>query len=119
MILRRTLAAATLLTAVAIPAAHADQATLTISGRVLPGTCVLNVSPVRLPDVKANELVDRENQLTNSVLNLTSCVGVTRAMLAFDGTAESFDAELWKNTATSSAATGVSFVILQGTSGTT
>lgn len=109
--------AAALLTAVA-PVTQADTATLTITGRVLPGTCVLTAPAVKLPDVKANDLVDRSNHLQNTTLNLDSCVGVTRATLAFDGTAESFDAELWKNTATTGAASGVSFAILQGTTGT-
>lgn len=104
---------------VTAPAAHADTATLTITGRVLPGTCVLTAPAVTLPDVKANELVDRNNHLRNTTLNLDACVGVSRATLAFDGTAESFDAELWKNTATTGAASGVSFAILQGTTGTT
>lgn len=101
------------------PVAQADTATLSITGRVLPGTCVLTAPAVKLPDIKANDLVDRTNPLQNSTLNLDSCVGVTRATLVFDGAAESFDAELWKNTASTGAAGGVSFAILQGTSGTT
>ena len=117
-ILKKLLIASPMLVAI-LPAARADTATLTISGRVLPGTCVLAAPAVKLPDVKANDLVDTTNQLQNVTLTLRSCVGVRRATLAFDGTAESFNADLWKNTATTSAATGVSFVILQGTTGTT
>ena len=113
----RVLAAA-LLTGVA-PVAQADSAVLNITGRVLAGTCVLTAAPVALPAVKANDLADRLNNPQNATLNLDGCVGVTRATLVFDGTAESFDAELWKNTATTGAASGVSFAILQGSSGTT
>jgi len=113
----RVVAAALL--AVLAPVAQADTATLTISGRVLPGTCVLTAAAVKLPDIKANDLVDRLNPPQSATLNLDGCVGVTRAILVFDGTAESFDPQLWKNTASTGAASGVSFAILQGNSGTT
>lgn len=101
------------------PCAYADTATLSITGRVLPGTCVLTVPSIALPPVKANDLVERNNLLQPATLELTSCVGVTQASLTFDGVAEAFDAELWKNTATTGAAINVSFAVLQGSTGTT
>ncbi len=111
--------ACSLVTLACVPTAQADTATLTLSGRILPGTCVLTAPATSLPDVKANDLVDRNNTLQNVTLSLGSCIGVTRATLGFDGTAESFDPELWKNTAATGAATGVSFALLDGTGGTT
>ncbi len=109
---------AVLLTSFA-PSALADTATLTITGRVLPGTCVLSVDAVNLPGIKASDLVEGDNSLQDSAVRLNSCVGVTRATLAFDGVEESSDPQRWKNTATSDAARGVSFSILKGTSGAT
>ncbi|WP_447906238.1 fimbrial protein [Stenotrophomonas sepilia] len=101
------------------PAALADSATLTISGRVLPGTCTLNAPAITLDPVKANELTQGENQLKAGTLDFTGCVGVTKATLSFAGTAADGDAERWKNTAATDAADGVSIALLQGATGTT
>jgi len=117
--IRLNLVLAPVLMAAIVPAARADTATLSITGRVLPGTCVLSALPVKLPDVKANDLADLDNHLQATTLSLTSCVGVTSAALAFDGEQDDSDARLWKNTATAGAARGVSFSILEGASGTT
>ncbi len=47
------------------------------------------------------------------------CVGVSKAVLSFAGTAADGDAERWKNTATTDPASGVSISLLSGTTGTT
>ncbi|NIJ67836.1 fimbrial protein [Xanthomonas sp. 60] len=119
MTLCRTCAAAVLIMTVAIPVAHADQATLTLSGRVLPGTCVLTAPATALPDIKANDLTDGSSKLQTVTLRMDACAGVSRASLDFDGTEEPGNQDVWKNTAASGAATGVAFAILDGTSGTT
>jgi len=94
-------------------------ATLTISGRVLPGTCTLADAAITLDPVKANDLTQGDNLLKTGVLNFTGCVGVTKAVLSFDGTAADGDAARWKNTATTDAADGVSIALLAGATGTT
>lgn len=101
------------------PAALADTATLTISGRVLPGTCTLNAPAITLDPVQASELTQGDNKLKTGSLDFTGCVGVTKATLSFAGTAADGDAERWKNTATVDAADGVSIALLQGATGTT
>ncbi|AWH52260.1 fimbrial protein [Stenotrophomonas sp. ESTM1D_MKCIP4_1] len=116
LVLRNALFLALMATA---PAALADSATLTISGRVLPGTCTLNAPAITLDPVKANELTQGDNQLKAGTLDFTGCVGVTKATLSFAGTAADGDAERWKNTAATDAADGVSVALLQGATGTT
>ncbi|AWH16447.1 fimbrial protein [Stenotrophomonas sp. ZAC14D2_NAIMI4_7] len=103
----------------AAPAALADTATLTISGRVLPGTCTLNAPAITLDPVKANELTQGDNQLKAGTLDFSGCVGVTKATLSFAGTAADGDAERWKNTAATDPADGVSIALLAGATGTT
>ncbi|MDV3435168.1 fimbrial protein [Stenotrophomonas sp. C2852] len=100
------------------PVALADSATLTISGRVLPGTCTLAAPAITLDPVKADEMTVGDNKLKAGALNFTGCVGVMRARLSFDGTAADGDTERWKNTATTDAAAGVSIALLAGNSGT-
>ena len=119
MTLCRTCLAAALALTVAAPAARADQATLTLSGRVLPGTCVLTAPATALPDIKANALTDGSSTLQTVTLRLDACAGVRQASLDFDGTEEPGNPQVWKNTAVSGAASGVAFAILDGTSGTT
>ncbi len=99
--------------------ALADTATLTISGRVLPGTCTLAAPPIALDPIKADELVVGDNGLKAGVLNFTGCVGVSKAMLSFSGTAATGDAERWQNTASTDPAVGVSVALLAGATGTT
>ena len=104
------------LTAVA-PGAFA--ATLTISGRVLPGTCTLAAPAIALDPVKADELVVGDNALKAGTLNFTGCVGVARARLSFAGTAATGDAQRWQNTAATDPATGVTLALKQGATGNT
>ncbi|WP_313445847.1 fimbrial protein [Stenotrophomonas indicatrix] len=101
------------------PNAFADSATLTISGRVLPGTCTLDAPAITLDPVNANDLTQGDNLLKAGVLNFTGCVGVAKAVLTFDGTAADGDAARWKNTASADAADGVSIALLAGTTGST
>ncbi|HEO8482547.1 TPA: fimbrial protein [Stenotrophomonas maltophilia] len=101
------------------PAAHA-QATLTISGRVLPGTCTLAAPAITLDPVKADEMTPgAANRVKAGALNFTGCVGVSRARLSFDGTAADGDPERWKNTAATTPATGVTVALLAGATGNT
>ncbi len=100
-------------------AAHA-QATLTISGRVLPGTCTLAAPAITLDPVKADEMTPgAANRVKAGALNFTGCVGVSRARLSFDGTAADGDPERWKNTAATTPATGVTVALLAGATGNT
>jgi len=89
----------------AAPLAVADTKTLTITGRVLPGTCTLTAAP--------------DSQIKAGALEFNGCVGVSKAVLSFAGTAADGDAERWKNTAAADAASGVSISLLSGTTGTT
>lgn len=103
----------------AAPSAWADSATLTVSGRVLPGTCTLADAAINLDPVRANDLTVGDNQVKAGVLNFSGCVGVAKATLSFDGTAADGDPARWKNTASSDAAEGVSVALLAGSSGST
>lgn len=101
------------------PAALADSATLTISGRVLAGTCTLAAPAIALDPIRADQLKQGVNQLKTGSLEFTGCVGVSKAKLSFAGMAADGDAERWKNTAAADAADGVSIALLAGNSGTT
>lgn len=103
---------------VCLAASTASAVTLTISGRVLPGTCTLTAPAIALDPVKADEMVQGDNKLKAGTLNFTGCVGVTKATLSFAGTAADGDAERWKNTAAADAAVGVSVALLKGATGT-
>jgi type 1 fimbria pilin len=71
------------------PLAHADSATITVTGKVLPGTCTMANVPVALADIDATDLkAGHDNGLTPAVLNFTGCVGVP-ASISFDGTEDS------------------------------
>lgn len=96
--------------------ASAQRATLTISGRVLPGTCTLSAPAITLDPVKASDLVTGDNALLAGALQFTGCIGVTKATLSFDGTPADGDPIRWKNTASSDAATGVSVALRAGAS---
>ncbi|MBA0446637.1 fimbrial protein [Stenotrophomonas maltophilia] len=114
------LRSATLVALVAVaPTVLADTATLTISGRVLPGTCVMNAPAMTLDPIKANELSQGDNQIKAGRLDFSGCVGVTKAKLSFSGTAADGDAARWKNTADTDPAEGVSIALLAGTTGST
>jgi type 1 fimbria pilin len=104
----------------AAPVALADSATLTITGRVLPGTCTLNAAPIDLDPVKAGDLTPgADSQIKAGALEFNGCVGVSKAVLSFAGTPADGDAERWKNTATTDEASGVSISLLAGTTGNT
>jgi type 1 fimbria pilin len=103
-----------------IASAAGAQATLTISGRVLPGTCTLAAPAIALDPVKADEMTPgAANSVKAGALNFTGCVGVSRARLSFDGTAADGDPERWKNTAAATPATGVTVALLAGATGST
>lgn len=66
----------------AAPVALADSATLTITGRVLPGTCTLTAAPIDLDPVKASDLTPgADAQIKAGALEFTGCVGVSKAVL--------------------------------------
>jgi len=114
---RITLCAALL---AAAPLALADTATLTISGRVLPGTCTLSDARITLDPVKASDLTPgADSQITPGALEFTGCAGVSRALLSFAGTAADGDANRWKNTEATDPAGGVSISLLSGLTGNT
>lgn len=98
---------------------HADTATLTITGRVQPGTCTVAAAPISLAAIRADQLVHGNNALKESTLQLSGCVGVSTAELSFDGLADPVNAEVWKNTAATGAANGLAIALLSGSSGTT
>lgn len=100
-------------------AALADTATLTISGRVLPGTCTLAAPAITLDPIKADELAVGDNGLKAGALNFTGCVGVARAQLSFAGAAATGDAQRWQNTAATDPASGVTVALKQGATGNT
>jgi len=103
-----------------IASAAGAQATLTISGRVLPGTCTLAAPTLALDPVKADEMTPgAASSVKAGALNFTGCVGVSRARLSFDGTAADGDPERWKNTAATTPATGVTIALLAGATGNT
>lgn len=101
------------------PSSQADSATLTISGRVDPGTCTLVAPALGLDPIRADQLKQGDNGLKATVLQLNNCIGVTRATLSFDGTAADGDAQRWKNTAVQGPANGLTVSLLSGTTGTT
>jgi len=103
----------------ASPTSQADSATLTISGRVNPGTCTLVASAVVLDTLRADQLKQGDNALKASTLQLNNCLGVTTATLSFEGTAADGDKDRWKNTAVQGPASGIAVSLLSGTTGTT
>ncbi|WP_414495844.1 fimbrial protein [Stenotrophomonas maltophilia] len=99
--------------------AHADSATITVTGKVLPGTCTMANVPVTLADIDASDLkTGHDNGLKPAVLNFTGCVGVTSVDLTFDGAADAAQDGHWLNQA-ASGATGVAVALLDGTTGST
>lgn len=96
---------------------HADSATITITGKVLPGTCTMDNVAVTLADIDASDLqTGHDNGLKPAVLNFTGCVGVNSVDLTFDGAADAAQDGHWLNQATSGAA-GVAVALLDGTTG--
>ncbi|WP_414554059.1 fimbrial protein [Stenotrophomonas forensis] len=103
----------------AAPLAHADSATITVTGKVLPGTCTIAPTvAVALDDIDATDLkAGHDNGLKPAVLNFTSCVGVAGIDLTFDGTDDAAQDGHWKNLASTGGATGVAVALLEGTAG--
>lgn len=98
--------------------AQASTGTITVTGRVLPGTCTLANLPIALADIDATALkTGHDNGLRSAVLNFTGCVGVTSIDLSFDGTDDTAQDGHWKNGATNGAASGVAVALLDGTTG--
>ncbi len=95
----------------------ADQVTLAITGRVLPGTCTLVAPAIALDPIRVDELAPGDNKLKAGTLEFIGCVGVSKAVLSFDGAAATGDPERWENTATTDAAAGVSVALLAGATG--
>lgn len=94
--------------------AHADSAKITVTGKVLPGTCTMNPAPVTLDDIDATDLkAGHENGLKTAELNFTGCVGVASVDLTFDGAADATQDGHWLNQATGGA-TGVAVALLEG-----
>ncbi|MDI9273898.1 fimbrial protein [Stenotrophomonas sp. PFBMAA-4] len=98
----------------AVGQAHADSATIDVTGKVLPGTCTMANVPVTLADIDATDLkTGHDNGLKPAVLNFTGCVGVTSVDLTFDGAADAAQDGHWLNQA-ASGATGVAVALLEG-----
>jgi len=102
------------------PHAHADSATLTFTGKVLPGTCTVTPKvAVTLNNVMLNELIPGNANLRFQkpvVLDFNDCVGVNSVEVTFDGTPDPTQAGQWKNLAPAGA-TNVAVLLLEGTSG--
>ncbi len=102
----------------AAPLVHAQTANITVTGKVLPGTCTMANVPVALDDIDATDLkAGHDNGLKPAVLNFTGCVGVRSIDLSFDGTDDAAQDGHWKNGAATGGATGVAVALLDGTTG--
>jgi len=111
---------ATLLMLGAATHAHADSATITVTGKVLPGTCTMADVPVALDEIDAIDLnKGGEQGLKPAALNFTGCVGVGSIDLVFDGSDDAAQDGHWLNEATGNAAEGVAVALLEGASGST
>ena len=100
--------------------ARADSATITVTGKVLPGTCTMADVPVALDEIDAIDLnKGGEQGLKPAALNFTGCVGVGSIDLAFDGSDDAAQDGHWLNEATGNAAEGVAVALLEGASGST
>ncbi|MDR2957924.1 MAG: type 1 fimbrial protein [Stenotrophomonas sp.] len=99
--------------------AYADSATITVTGKVLPGTCTMADVPVALADIDATNLSNgHDNNLTPATLDFTGCVGVARVDLVFDGAEDSAQDGHWLNQS-AGGASGVAVALLDGSTGTT
>lgn len=98
--------------------AHADTATITVKGKVLPGTCTMNNVDVDLDPIDAVEVKPgHDNKLKTASLTFTKCVGVGSIDLSFDGTDEATMEGHWRNMATPNGARGVAVALLDGATG--
>ncbi|TDV29404.1 fimbrial protein [Stenotrophomonas sp. CC22-02] len=102
----------------AAPLAHADTANITVTGKVLPGTCTMDDVTLTLDDIDATDLkAGHDNGLKPATLNFTGCVGVGSIDLKFDGTSDAAQDGHWKNLETTGGATGVAVALLKGPTG--
>ncbi|MFE6031740.1 fimbrial protein, partial [Streptomyces niveus] len=101
----------------AAPLAHADSATITVTGNVLPGTCTIAPTlDVTLDDIDATDLkAGHDNGLKPAVLNFTSCVGVAGIDLTFDGTDDAAQDGHWKNLASTGGGPRGGVGLVEGT----
>lgn len=98
--------------------ANAESATITVTGRVLPGTCTMNDLPITLADIDAIDLkAGHDNGVKPASLSFTGCVGVQSIDLTFDGTDDAAQDGHWKNGAATGPATGVAVTLLDGATG--
>jgi type 1 fimbria pilin len=98
--------------------AQSNSASITVTGKVLPGTCTLTDVPVTLDEIDATDFKNgHDNKLKPAALNLTGCVGVTSVELTFDGTADPAQDGYWQNLAASNRAEGVAVTLMDGPTG--
>jgi type 1 fimbria pilin len=96
--------------------ARADSATITVTGKVLPGTCTMADVSIALEDIDATSIkTGYDNGLKPATLSFTGCVGVASIDLSFSGAEDAAQDGHWKNTAVSDAATGVAVALLEST----
>ena len=100
------------------PLAHADSATITVTGTVLPGTCKAGNLTIDLDAIDAVDIKDDlESNPKPGELAFTACVGVASIDLTFNGTGDPSQGNHWKNQATSGGANGVAIALLEGLAG--
>ncbi|HGM6070035.1 TPA: fimbrial protein [Stenotrophomonas maltophilia] len=98
--------------------AHADSATITVTGTVLPGTCTMADVAVALDPIDALDLNKQPVSGTKpATLNFSACFGVSSIDLSFDGADDSSQDGQWKNGAGSGAASGIAVALLDGPTG--
>ncbi len=104
----------------AAPLAHADSATITVTGKVLPGTCTAGNLTIDLDAIDAVDIKDgHENSPKPGEVTFTGCVGVASIDLTFDGVGDPTQDNHWKNQAATGGANGVAIALLEGTAGNT
>ncbi len=93
----------------------ADEAQLTIKGRVLVGTCVLDIPEVPLADLRAADVATGDLGMQPGTIKVKSCIAVKQVNLKFTGATAEGDKDHWKNTAPAGeAAEGMSIVLKDG-----
>lgn len=108
-----TLASFALLLLTTAPSAFAQDATVTVNGRILPGTCNLSNANVVLDEVRADLIPDAaeyQQSRKGFSLEFTGCAGVTRATVTPVALAADENSSLFKNTA-ANPASGVGLAI--------
>lgn len=95
--------------------ALADEATLTIKGNVLAGTCALEIPEVVLADLRAADVTPGDLGMQAGTIKVRNCIAVKQVNLKFTGATAEGDADHWKNTAPAAeAAQGMSIVLKDG-----